>query len=128
MQVIEPKSRPRPFSSARTHARLRHDYATWHGDHVNEALRATTNRLPFADRSTFDSATIIGEAVSRSYEHPAILARNGNHVVTFDLGYQVGFDAFAKRRTSAVTVVIKPSGEVVTVHPGTAWSKDQSEA
>lgn len=127
MTVIEPKKRRQPYSTARTHARLRHDYATWHDDHQEEALDAETVALPFADRSKFDSSQIIAEAIVRSYEHPAIVARNGNHVVTFDMGYLVGFDARAQRRTSGVTVVIKPSGEVITVHPGTSWSKDQTE-
>jgi hypothetical protein len=134
MRVIEPRQRIRPFVTPRTHARVRHDWATWHEDHVHEALRVMSrrlpdqNELPYHDRSKFDSARIIQEAIERSYEHPAVLAKNGNHVVVFDLGYIVGFDKRANRETSAVTVVILPNGEVITAHPGTPWSSDQSRA
>lgn len=127
MRIIEPKFRPRPFQSARTHARLRHDYATWHPDHMQKALSDQSNRLPFTDRSKFDSAKIIDDAIKLSYEYPAQVARNGNHVVAFDMGFEVGFDARARRRTSAVTVILTPIGEVITVHPGTPWSKDETE-
>jgi hypothetical protein len=128
MRVIEPRQRIRPFVTPRTHARLRHDWATWHEDHVHEALRPRSKRLPYEDRSKFDSARIIQDAIERSCEHPAVLAKNGNHVVVFDLGYIVGFDKRANRQTSAVTVVILPNGEVITAHPGTPWSSDQSRA
>lgn len=128
MQIIEPKYRPRPFLTARTHARLCHDYATWHEAHRREALRATGAKLPYENKSKFDSSSIISDAISKSHEHPALRAGNGNHVITFDMGHQVGFDAVAKRRTSSVTVVVSPRGEVITAHPGTPWSKDQTEA
>lgn len=126
MNIIDPGFRRRPFVTQRTHARLRHDHATWHPDHVAGALRAVQKkdlgRIPFSDRSKFDSASIIEEAVQRSYDHSAQVAANGNHVVVFDMGYEVGFDERAKRRTSGVTVVLRPTGEVVTVHPGMPWS------
>jgi hypothetical protein len=128
MQVVFSHARPRPYQSPRTHARLKHDYATWHEDHVQQVLRKTSPRLPFQDGSKFDTAIIIDEAITRSYEFPALVAANGNHVVTFDMGYEIGFDARANRRTSAVTVVLTDRGEVITAHPGTSWSTDQSEA
>jgi len=129
MRVVDPQARPRPFIGRRTHARLRHDYATWHEDHRNDALAASTKLLPFEDRSKFDSFQIIKEAIDRSVEYSAIIedGKNRNFVVVFDMGYEVGFDARAKRRTSSVTVVLSPVGEVITVHPGTPWSRDWSE-
>lgn len=127
MIVIEPKHRPRPYLTSKTHARLRHDYATWHPDHAAQADRSSSRKLPFFDKSKFDSAVFINEAITRSYEYPALVAQNGNHVVAFDFGHFIGWDANAKRRTSAVTVVIRPTGEVITAPPGTPWSKDQTE-
>lgn len=128
MKIIEAKSRKRPFKTQKTHARLRHDYAVWHSDHLHHVNAMTSHKLPFENKSKFDSAKIIDVAIDRSINYPAIEGKNGNHVVTFDMGYLTGFDAKANRRTSAVTVVLKPSGEVITAHPGTSWSSDQSEA
>jgi hypothetical protein len=136
MIIVEPCHRSRPFQSVKTHARLKHDYATWHPDHVDKTLSTSSYKLPYMGNnktgksasSKFDSAKIIEEAISKSYEHVAQVARNGNHVVVFDMGYQVGFDEVAKRRVSVVTVVLKRSGEVITAHPGTPWSRDQNEA
>jgi hypothetical protein len=127
MNLILPANRPKPFINPRTHARLKHDYATWHPDHRDKALTTTDRELPFSSSSKFDSSEIMTEAIGRSHEHPALLAKNGNHVVTFDMGYDVGFCARSKRRTSAVTVVLTPTGIVITAHPGTSWAKDQSE-
>ncbi|MCG7904716.1 MAG: hypothetical protein JAY60_20115 [Candidatus Thiodiazotropha weberae] len=137
MEVIDPKKRPKPFKSAKTHARLRHDYAFWHQDHLKKTVRNPGNMLPgfqrnksgsgILEKSKFDSAEIIDDVIRKSYLHPAVRARNGNYVITFDMGHLVGFDGIAKRRTTAVTVVTKASGEVITVHPGTPWSKDQNE-
>jgi hypothetical protein len=132
MKFIEPEMRRPPWVSEKTHARLRHDHALWHPEHVARAMKAAErgshrNAIPYADRSKFDSATIIEEAIPRSFNHAAEAARNGNHVVVFDMGYEVGFDERAKRRTSAVTVVLRESGEVITVHPGTPWARDQNE-
>lgn len=133
MEIISPGKRRAPCITERTHARLRHDHALWHPDYVSEALSAREkkrpkNSIPFSDRSKFDTAAIIPEAIDRSYEYPAQLARNGNHIVVFDMGYEVGFDERAKRRTSAVTVILRASGEVITVHPGTPWARDHNES
>lgn len=133
MVVLNPSHRRQPFQSERTHARLRHDHALWHPDHVAEAMKAVERNshrhaIPYSNRSKFDSAAIIDEAIERSYEHIAQVTKNGNHVVVFDMGYEVGFDEKGKRRTSSVTVILRESGEVITVHPGTPWSRDQDEA
>lgn len=128
MIVIPPKSRPRPYLTPLTHARLKHDYATWHPEHVEQTERYQGRTLPFVRKSKFDSAQFISEAVVRSYDHNATLAKNGNHVIVFDFGHTVGWDEIAKRQTSSVTVVVRPTGEVITAHPGTPWSKDQSES
>lgn len=119
MRVVLPNQRPRPFKGPRTHARLRHDHATWHNDHVAAALRASKHELPFDDRSKFDSARLIDEAIERSMDHPAhVMPGSPNYVICFDMGYEVGFDARANRRTTVVTVVLSPTGEVLTVYPG----------
>ncbi|MEW8683440.1 MAG: hypothetical protein AB2536_16190 [Candidatus Thiodiazotropha endolucinida] len=137
MEVIDPKKRQKPFKSAKTHARLSHDYAFWHHDHLKKTIRSPGNMLPgfqwsksgssILEKSKFDSAKIIDDVIRKSYLYPAVRAKNGNYVITFDMGHFVGFDGIAKRRTTAVTVVTKPSGEVITAHPGTPWSKDQKE-
>jgi hypothetical protein len=131
MQYIEPRDRKPPFKTAQTHARLCHDYAVWHPAHLKQVLAKTSPRLPFEHprdrKSRFDSATIIDDAIAKSIEHIALVANNGYHIVVFDMGHQVGFDEVAGRSTSTVTVVLKPSGEVVTAHPGNAWIKDQQE-
>lgn len=133
MKFVDASRRRKPFLTEKSHARLRHDHAFWHPDHVAKALKSFEkgsheNAIPYSDRSKFDSATIIEEAIARSTNYPAEESKNGNHVIVFDMGYEVGFDERARRRTSAVTVVVKQTGEVITVHPGTPWSKDQSEA
>jgi hypothetical protein len=121
--------------------RLKHDYAVWHEDRDKAALAATGNRLPFSRRwdkknpapenerigSKFDSAKIIEDAIAKSDEFPAVASR-GNYVVTFDMGYEVGFDEVAERRTSTVTVVLShevPKDEwiVVTAYPGSPYSR-----
>ena len=127
MKIVEPRNRPRPFKTPSTHARLRHDYAIWHSDHVDQVLSMTGPKLPFSNKSKFDSARIIDDAITKSYEYPALVASNGNHVVVFDMKHQVGFDEVAGRSTSMVTVVLKATGEVITAHPGNAWLKDQRE-
>ena len=119
MRIVLPTHRPRPFKGARTHARLRHDHATWHDEHIAAALKASERELPFEDRSKFDSFRTIDEAIQRSTEHPAqVMPASPNFVICFDMGYEVGFDARANRRTSVVTVVLTSAGEVLTVYPG----------
>jgi hypothetical protein len=92
-------------------------------------LAKTSPKLPYEDRSKFDSNEIIQEAIAKSAEHYATVGdgSNTNRIVVFDMGYEVGFDARAKRRTASVTVVMTDLGEVITVHPGTPWSKDWTE-
>ena len=124
MRIVLSKDRPKPFVGPRTHARLRHDYATWHEDHRTAALKSSKEKLPFENRSKFDTFQIVEDAIERSIEFPAVVedGSNRNFVIAFDMGYDVGYDARAKGRTSAVTVVLSPIGEVITVHPGTPWS------
>lgn len=125
--MVPPGARKRAFMTENTHARIRHDYASWHPDHLDEILKYTNKKnpleIPYGNKSKFDSAQIIPDAVEESNEHVAEVGKNGNFVIVFDMGYVVGFDAVGKRSTSCVTVVTKQSGEVITVHPGTPWSK-----
>ena len=127
MRIIEPGQRPYPRITAKTHARLRHDYATWHPEHVEQVNRKTSSKIPFSNRSKFDSATIITDAISKSRLYPATVGNNGNYVIVFDMGYLVGFDERSQRQTSTVTVIMEPNGEVVTAHPGAPWSKTPTE-
>lgn len=127
MIVVDPKNKPVPFLTEGSHAALRHDHATWHPDHLDQALAATRpvakgEPLPFAGRSKFDSRAILNEVVTRSQAQPGVRALNGYIVTTFDLGYVTGWDARAGRKTTSATVVTKVSGEVITAHPGTPWS------
>jgi hypothetical protein len=120
VRVVDPKSRAPAFVGPRTHARLRHDYATWHPAHVSASLGSSVENLPFEDRSKFDSFHVVDDAITRSGQHPPQVrdGSNQNFVITFDMGYEVGYDARARRRTSAVTVVVSSIGEVITAHPG----------
>lgn len=118
IRVVDPKQKPRPFVSADSHARLRHDHALWHPDHVDKVLRKTSPKIPFLDKSKFDSYTIALDAITKSANYPATLENNGLLVTTFDLGYVTGFDARRNSRVSSATVVTKTTGEVVTAYPG----------
>jgi hypothetical protein len=130
MRVVFPNERPKPFIGPRTHARLRHDYGTWHEVHRSQVLASREASLPYEDRSKSDSYLIIEDAIKASELHLAQVrdASNKNFVITFDMGYDVGYDAQAKRKTSSVTVILSSLGEVITVHPGTPWSRDWDEA
>ncbi len=118
IRLVEPKQKPRPFLSADSHVRLRHDYALWHPDHVDKVLQKTSPKIPFSDKSKFDSYTIALDAITKSANYPATLENNGLLVTTFDLGHLTGFDARRNTRVSSATVVMKATGEVVTAYPG----------
>jgi hypothetical protein len=47
-----------------------------------------------------------------------VVGTNGNFIVLVDFGYDVGFDALWNRRTSIATVIMKATGEIITVFPG----------
>ena len=118
IRVVDPKQKPRPFVSANSHTRLRHDYALWHPDHVDKVLQKTSSKIPFSKKSKFDSYTIALDVIAKSAEYPATLEDNGLLVTTFDVGYITGFDAKRNYRVSSATVVTKVTGEVVTAYPG----------
>jgi hypothetical protein len=118
IRVVDPKQKPRPFVSANSHVRLRHDYALWHPDHVDKVLQKTSPKIPFSTKSKFDSYTIALDVIAKSAEYPAILEDNGLFVTMFDVGYITGFDAKRNSIVSSATVVTKRTGEVVTAYPG----------
>jgi hypothetical protein len=95
-----------------------------------EVLASRKTSLPYEDRSKFDSYRIIEDAITASELHPAQVrdGSNKNFVITFDRGYDVRYDAQANRKTSSVTVILSSVGEVITVHPGSPWSRDWDEA
>jgi hypothetical protein len=129
MRVFFPNERPKPFITSRTHARLHHDYASWHEDHRSRALASPKPDLRYENKSKFDTYLIIEDAIKASELHPAQVSdgSNKNFVIAFDMGYDVGYDAQARRKTSSVTVILSSLGEVITVHPGTPWSRDWDE-
>ena len=139
MQIIEVEDRKKPFVTDETHARLKHDYAYWpqdpkHKKQCDLYLKASKKgRLPYQDnqKSKFNSAVIIDEAILKSYKHPGIVSKikkknrtEVRHVISFDMGYEVGYDVAKGRNTSCVTVVTKENGEVVTVYPGMPGTKE----
>lgn len=116
--AVPPKSRRQAYVTDKTHARIKHDYATWHPDHLDKIERKTSNKIPYSNKSKFDSAKIIPEAIKKSDKYSALVGNNRNFVIIFDMGYKVGYDSIAERDTSCVTVVTKQTGEVITVYPG----------
>lgn len=110
--------RPRLFKSPELHARQRHSGAPWHPDYVDETIALKGNRLPYHDRSEFDSVELIDEAIKKAEYTTGLIGKNGNILIFVDFGHEVGFDALRRRRTSVVTVVAYPVGEVITVFPG----------
>ncbi len=118
---VPAEKKPTPFLSQSSHARLRHDWALWHPDHVDEVLRKQSVKLPFVHKSKFHSFAIAEEAIDQSAKYPALKADNGYLITTFDMGYQTGIDFRSNEPVSAVTVVTRPNGEVVTAYPGTSW-------
>lgn len=126
MKIVDSKDKKIPFKSAKTHARLKHDYATWHEEHEDQIMRKTSLKLPFQNKSKFDSFEVFRDVLKESRKYPAIVAKNGNQVTVFDIGYIAGYDARSKRQTSTVTLVTTPDGEVITAYPGTPWASDRS--
>lgn len=93
---VAPGARPKAYRSKSKeskmidHSRIRHDHATWHPDHLELIERKNSTKLPYADRSKFDSTKIIEDAISKSNLHHAYVGKHGNFVVVFDIGYQAG--------------------------------------
>ena len=54
MKVVDSKNKPVPYLTAKTHARLKHDYASWHPDHVSKVLKKKSPKLLYQDKSKFD--------------------------------------------------------------------------
>jgi hypothetical protein len=102
------------------HGRQRHGGAPWHPDYVHEtlAIPRAKNKLPYETKSSFDTVTLINDAITKSVKLPAIVGENGNLIMMVDFGYEIGFDASRRRRTSVVSVVCDPTGEIITVFPG----------
>lgn len=123
MKVVDSKNKPVPYLTAKMHARLKHDYASWHPDHVSKVLKNKSPKLLYQDKSKFDSFSIFHDALQESKKHAAMISENGNHVTVFDMGYLTGYDARARRQTSTVTLVTKANGEVITAYPGTPWAQ-----
>jgi hypothetical protein len=111
--------RPQPLTSSLLHARQGHNGAPWHEDYRDLTEAKAGNKLPFEDKSRFDSITFIGEAVELSKDAPAIVGHNGNLLVVVNFGREIGYDAKGQRRTDIATVVLNShTGEVITVFPG----------
>ena len=127
--LLEPGSslRKKPYVGPETHASARHGGATWLPEHDIERQREEARlerkfgkpRIPFADRSTFSSASLIPEILAMSAEKLGIVGYGGkNVIVMFDAGFDIGYDARNRMSTSLVTVIVKLTGEVVTAFPG----------
>jgi hypothetical protein len=101
--IVPPSQRPRAYKTQYTHAEVRHDY---------------TGNVEFDKKSKFDSVSDIDDVIARSGHYDAIVGHNGNLIITFDTHVISGWDAARARQTTTATVIMKPTGEVVTVHPG----------
>ncbi len=83
----------------------------------------SAQRVRYGHKSRFrsgeDIAALIRGAKGRSYS----VQKGGNVVRTYDAGRVIGFDKRTMAPTPLVTVITKPSGELVTAHPGPASKK-----
>jgi hypothetical protein len=127
--ILEPGDplRRSMYRTSLLHARQYHSGAPWHPDYRDEMEALDSNRLPDAGKSTFDSFTFIDDAIEQSKKLPALVSYNGNLIVLVDFGHEIGFDVPNSRRTSVATVVIKQSGELLTVYPGLPSKRPESK-
>lgn len=113
------KLRPPLLTSCLLHARQGHNGAPWHEDYRDETDRQYKKRLPFENKSRFDSVTLMTDAIELARDAVAVVADNGNLVMIVNFGFVAGYDAVNKRRTDIAAVVQDPiTGEVVSVYPG----------
>ena len=115
---VAPGARPKAYLTKNTHSSIRHDYATWHPNHLDAIESKQSKKIPYANKSKFDSSKIIDDAIEKSNLYHAFVAENGYFVVIFDIGYQAGYCSKSMQSTSCVTVITKQTGEVVTAYPG----------
>jgi hypothetical protein len=118
--VLDPDSplRPKIVRSSLLHAHQFHSGAPWAEEYEKETLAIGSNRLPYQGKSTFDSRSLIEDAIAKADSLPALVSYNGNLLVFVEFGHEVGFDATRRRRTSLATVVMTPRSELLSVYPG----------
>ncbi|HLP68036.1 MAG TPA: hypothetical protein VK181_11010, partial [Rhizobium sp.] len=85
--------------------------------HVIE--RHTVNDIAkFAGKSKFNEAEDLTSLINSGVQQRMVRQANGNFSRTWDVGRPIGFDRVTGQQTSVMTVVTRPSGELITAFPG----------
>ena len=126
--IVAPGMRPPAnlTNKGRRHIGSGHDYAIWHDEYIQNTIKLSMNKLIQVEfkKSKFNSIKILEDAISKSDRHYACVSENGNYCISFDMGYETGYDSLRERLTTCVTVVTKQNGNVVTVHPGLPYDPE----
>ncbi len=120
-QIVEVDDKPAIYQDGSSHVLSRHDHATWHPQNLQGLSRKTSNKLPYSDKSKFNSHQIAQDAIAESAGHPAVVSENGYLVTTFDMGHDTGYDGNTGESVSSVTVVTDRDGKLITAYPGTSF-------
>ena len=72
----------------------------------------------YANKSKFTDGEDLAQLIQRTTQEPMLTQPNGNFARVLDVGRSIGFDRQQQSITSIMTVITKPTGELVTAFPG----------
>jgi hypothetical protein len=85
--------------------------------HVVE--RHTVNNIAkFAGKSKFNQGEDLTVLINSGTQQRMVKQANGNYARTWDVGREIGFDRVTGQKTTVMTVIVRPNGELVTAFPG----------
>lgn len=83
--------------------------------------RHTFNEIAkFSGKSKFNEGESLAALIGAGTQQRMVRQVNGNFARAWDAGRPVGIDRVTGQQTSIVTVITRPSGDLVTAFPGSS--------